>query len=392
MAHSLLIKIYPFFLIASSSHVFIVDYFHLRNQFFILLLLISIFVIKINFINFNGNILRPFIIITLPNIIYSLIYGNDRLLLSNIVIFVLVLSICTLGKEQLIQFIYSLNYLNAFFSIIGLFSLILFNIGIYKITTLYGENGEINILNFVTRFDSYIEIYSYLKIPRITSYLDQASLISAYMLLPLSLYLIVGGKKKLIYLPIIIFCCSSLGGSLYFSLLIIIVLFLYRENLSFKILLFLPIFTLILELIIGSRLFIRYLYAFINNINIVTFEFFSPRISSGISRLYILNNLYDVIISNLFSFNKINNNGKFGSLFFTFSIRSGILGLIGSVYLYLLLQFHTIKNIVNPNNLNIGFLLLYSCIFQSFVFNDYGFSSFIGLTFFALSLKVIYEF
>jgi len=388
----LLISFLPLILFLTSSHVFILDYFHLRNFFYILLLFWILLIITINRSNFNGDILRLFIILTISNIISALLYSNDRLLFSNILSFLVIVSFCTFDRNQLIQFIVSLNFLNSIFSTLALLSLLFFILGISIISILNGLNGDIYILNFISRFDSFIDISSIYKIPRVTSYLDQASLLSAYFLLPLSLYLIVGGKNRYIYLPILIFCLSSLSGSFYFSILIFILIVIFKDLLSFRFLLFLPIFFLILELILGSRLFYSFTILLVNNFNLISFDFFIPRISSGLRRLYILTSLYDEIFSNIFINTNTVLNGKFGSIFFTYSLRSGVLGFFCSVYLYILIQFNIIKNIINPTNQNIGFILLYSCIFQSFVFNDYGFSSFIGTSLFAISLKILYEF
>lgn len=382
----------PLILFLTSSHVFILDYLNLRNFFYIVLLLLISLIITINKSNFNGNILRVFIILTVSNIIYALLYSNDRLLFSNILSFLIIICFCTFDRNQLIQFVVSLNFINSIFSILGLFSLVLFFFGISKINILNGLNGDIYLLNFISRFDSFINISTNYKIPRITSYLDQASLLSSYLLLPLSLYLIVGGKNRFIYLPILIFCLSSFSGSLFFSILICILIIIFKDLLSFRFLLFLPLFFLILEIFLGSPLSYNFTYLLIDNFNFISFDFFMPRISSGLKRLFILSSLYDEILSNMVSNTNTYLNGKFGSIFFTYSLRSGVLGLFCSVYLYLLLQLNIIKNIINTINVNIGFILLYSCVFQSFVFNDYGFSSFIGTSLFALSLKILYEF
>ena len=231
--------------------------------------------------------------------------------------------------------------------------------------------------------------------PRFSSYIDQASAMPAYFLLPSSIILISHIKhRNLAYIPII-FSVMSMGGGVIFCLITSGVMYLLCRRLPRLFLTALPFVVLISFLLIivsifsdavhGDQLFesSKTNHPFVN--------YAVGRAGSGLARVTIIIEAIESIISSPV-FGIENSTEKFGSLILTSGQRAGFLGMIVAILAFAMLfrniasAMHSVRGDAHTIY---GLALLYAVAAQAMIYNDYGFSKFWGLTMFSVAYVML---
>lgn len=78
----------------------------------------------------------------------------------------------------------------------------------------------------------------------------------------------------------------------------------------------------------------------------------------------------------------------------TNSLRGGLLGFIFSIFMYFVLFCGISKNIIKYKSSNkakkFGLSLMYALVFQSFIYNDFGFSTYYGYFMFSIIIILLF--
>ena len=236
--------------------------------------------------------------------------------------------------------------------------------------------------------------YTTLIYPRIPGHLHQGSLMSAYIFFPLGLSLLFTDLKNRYIILLILILLSSLSGSIYAIFITSILLFIFYKiikKINFFIIPIFFIFIFFLSLFIAS----------LGDADMTNWSIYYDddslilkyilRISSGMHRLatlgeqiyeFLRNPLIGPIHQNYSEFNLY----LLGSFIITSGIRSGILGFV----IAFLILYRVTNNLINYGVKNqrqkFGVCVIYSCILQMFIYQDFGYSSTIGLIFFSILL------
>ena len=254
------------------------------------------------------------------------------------------------------------------------------NLGIFRL--FGGVDAEIN--------------FGGLTMPRITAYVQQSSLLPAYIMLPFSLGLMFGQVKGKGLLFVLFFLLLSFGGNVYFALIVAVILMFLPLMKNAFISISLPFILLILicifSLILNRGASIDDASAVIDTSASENGQYVLQRASSGSSRLFLLASQAQLAMENIFvgttSAEKLNL--YFGAILFTYVLRLGLLGLIlGAVfYAYIFIAHNNFYKRISNSYEYFGYALFYSLLLQAMCYNDYGFSSHVGLIFFSIALRI----
>lgn len=231
--------------------------------------------------------------------------------------------------------------------------------------------------------------------PRMTGHLSIASLINAYLLLPLGLCLLYGVKSKIILISCFFIIIMTVSSTCYITLLCSAFIY-FSFNLIKKtgplifvgstITILLVIFYVVDDSISTAESWWLVEWARENNNHFI-------RLSSGFSRLFIIKQQMSMFVDNFYSgFDvhgstlsnrefKSTNIGNFtlGSFLITSGVRSGILGFLSCLLIYYFIISNLLKIKPSDKFQRYGISLLLSFSFMAFTFQDYGFSSYAGL-------------
>ena len=239
--------------------------------------------------------------------------------------------------------------------------------------------------------------------PRFVSYLEQASTVPAYFLLPAAIVLISGYRnKRLAYLPIV-FSILSLGGSVTFCLGSSVIMFFIGRRLPRAILTIMPVVMLV-AYAIGATLVLRAahiddtLFQIDQSPAAATGEgggaeqYSLNRANSGFVRAVLfVKAIHAVRDSPVFGMSD-SKDEIFSSLALTSGMRAGLLGVTLALLAFTMLfrrLGRAIKLATHDRHVQYGLCLLYAAAAQSVVYNDYGFSKFWGLTMFGVAVAML---
>ena len=261
-------------------------------------------------------------------------------------------------------------------------------------TGYYGKISIRHPIEWLGNADSIAWLFG-IGYPRFSSYIDQASAMPAYFLLPSAIILISHIKhRNLAYIPII-FSVVSMGGGVIFCLITSGVIYLLCRRLPRLFLTALPFVMLISFLLIivllfsdavhGDQLFesSKTNHPFVN--------YLAGRAVSGLARVtIIIEGIESIISSPVFGIE--NSTEKFGSLILTSGQRAGFLGMIVAILAFAMLfrniasAMHSVRGDAHTIY---GLALLYAVAAQAMIYNDYGFSKFWGLTMFSVAYVML---
>lgn len=392
----------------TSSHIVFFDLVGLRIEFQALLSLfisISIWVLfKKNFEHLNVRDTYVLFLLIVTLFISELAFrGRPEKLLGYVLATVIVFIVFSSNRKLILKSIDCINITNLTFALIAIIGLVLslYSQSVYDAILLKWEyyNDDFpsgnNILSLFGHADGYNKIFG-TKYLRISGHLLQKSLVSSYILLPLSLGLIFSKIRPINILVLLIFSLISLGATTIITFLFGILIYVLRNYLHKALLLFIPFF--FLSFILITTVYFFYDFYDPNNIKEVMQSSFAMsddinplinRFISGLARLMLIA-FQAIEFFNVFPFPAKEQilNTTFGSNILTNGLRGGLPALLLSIFLYFKLYSLIASELVDKNNENklrkFGLALLYSLTFQSMVFSDYGFSTFYGFMMFAI--------
>lgn len=278
-----------------------------------------------------------------------------------------------------------LKFLKVYINIIALISGISIFLYIYFI--FFGKGNFENfflIKNSLIHYDSMVNTLLG-KLPRITAHLNQASLIPAYFIFPFAIY--QSFTKKILYVPLIIissYMLLTFGSSVYLLIisgLLLSILFPFLKKTITPLFLMNFLFFSLLAVLVGLVFLDSGGQGSIQN-NL----FF--RVGSGVARLMILYSQIDIFFHNfLTGYNSIDMNRDIfllGSVLWGSGVRVGIFGFLIAAIFFLALSKRVVNipHTLSRNKISISFTI--ACIFMTTGFQDFGFSSFSGFTFFGI--------
>ena len=310
----------------------------------------------------------------------------------------LVYVMLVMKREQIIRLIDTINKINTLFALLALVALILsfqyasvfkalLSQADYYNKTLPTGNALLALLGHADTWQSVLGIED---IPRISAHLKQASLLPAYMLLPLAISMAYSKVNYLCLSLITLFLLTTFGGVVYFSIMVAILVFIFGRFVPSKILIFFPFLFLVIFISILVSIFWD-IYDLENIKDVARLigsdlnqgDPISNRAASGASRMSLI---AFAAIEMFFSFplpagEKI-LSFTLGSNIITSGLRAGIFGLCVSITMYYFLLRNISYGLVLCRSLSwsrlLGFSLLYSLVFQSITYNDFGFSTYYG--------------
>jgi len=317
----------------------------------------------------------------------------------------LVYTVLVTRRQHLIKFFKYLHRVNLIFAMLGIIALVLavFYTEVYKALMFYSKYynstfpSGLKLLSLLGHADTWTVING-VKVPRVVGHLTQASLLPAYILLPLSIVLVYSKVSLAGIIVLLSFVMLTLGGTAYVAIFFAIAIYIFSRFVSRQFLVFSPFVFLMVFLCFLGYMFYEYFDP--NNIKFVTraaSKVFDEdgvilnRLASGVARLMLISfAAIEHIITFPFPADTKVLSLTIGSNIITNGLRGGLFGSLLAAFLYYrLLKVITrgLKERRSQNRLQtFGFSLMYSLVFQAMVYNDFGFSTYYGLVMYACIL------
>lgn len=398
----------------TSSHVVLVDTLAARvylQVFMVTLSLIFILMSANKPINKNAHVV---FLLIFTSLLGEIIYRHRFSKIAGYLLAIgLVYIVVVMGRKKIIRFINMVNIINTFLALLGLVALVLsfkysaVSEALYMRAPYYNNalpSGSA-MLSFLGHADTYQNLLGIANTPRLSAHLQQASLIPAYFLIPLGISLAYSRVKPLSLVIITLFILSTFGGTAYFAVIVAVLVFLFGKFIPRQIFVVFPFVLLVVFLFISVFIFcdrydlenikemgriastdVQY-WGTINNWPLTIIN----RAASSLSRISLIA-FAAIEMLHSFPFPSGRKILEFtvGSNVITSGLRGGFLGLLASISMYYCL-FHKISyELISCRSVSrsrmLGFSLIYSLIFQSFVYNDFGFSTYYGFVMWACIL------
>jgi hypothetical protein len=296
----------------------------------------------------------------------------------------------------------AINSLNAeelkksFLMLIILLKILLLIAILYHIANIYNYGLKWNHLienNLLSNYYGFL-IFPFLgiEILKPTAFLNQSSLIPAYICFPFAIYFCIKNKFDFSDYLLFIFITLSFSGSSYFIFFIAVIIFLKPNLFSFRvtkyyIFLALTFFALCGYLFPGGDDPLAKIYLYDSD------NYLNERFYSGLMRLNIIGEQFHGLLNRKGAPTNLLIS-DFGSSLLTAGDRAGILGIILMYFLYRQI-FIKLSPLYSPAvfiglkpNVKFGLCLLASVLFQSIFYNDVGFSLQYGLVMIALTPRL----
>jgi len=248
---------------------------------------------------------------------------------------------------------------------------------LFSVMALYGNeaynDGEGLFYQVFLTYDSVVHIGE-AKMPRLSGFVHQASLVPAYFLLPLGISLIICEMKVWSVITIIIFSLFVMSSTAYILIIMSAVIYMFY-NIARQYILQLAFSFLILMLSLSYYIGLNYTISasdFTNNLII--------RTSSGISRLVIMSNQIEMFLASPFfgfTFFDKGNIDLFllGSMVMGAGVRSGIIGLVLMLFMFYIILKRLNGFVITTKQQRFGLSLVLSSVIMMMSFQDFGFSS-----------------
>ena len=393
----------------TSGHVLTVDALGLRlilQITMIALILTFLFTSYKKKINKKGLIV---IYVALSCVLSDLIVRQDlNDILGYALLISLTLTILLMNPESILKFIGTLNYINCFFASCSIIALLIsinsssmfnamFDKAPYYSSSFLSGIGWQSLLGHADTE----QLFFGLTLPRISAHLQQASLVPAYFLLPLAISLaFISKNRSYIILLIILFSILSTGGNTYVAFAMTIFIYTFAKYIPQ---IFFTVMPFVLIIFSSSLL----VYLFIDTYDADALKEMSRSfgesyesassnqtpvgqgLGSGIVRLALMGYQTIGFIENFpLPANSALVKNTIGGNLMTNGLRGGVIGFLFTSVMYYIL-FHSISQGLKqckPSEKKkiFGFSLMYALIFQSFIYNDFGFSTYYGYTMFAI--------
>ena len=230
--------------------------------------------------------------------------------------------------------------------------------------------------------------------PRIPAHFHQGSLLSAYVLFPLGISMLFSKLNSKIIFFVFVMLLLSLTASVYIIFISSIFIYLFF-NLIKKFNIFIIIIG-ILFIVVFSLLIREIGYQVDTNTidlpNNHLINYFL-RVGSGLYRLGILGNqvymfFHNPLIGPIVEDYRILNEFLLGSFIFTNGIRAGILALLLTIFILFAITKRLFLVKTNSFRQKYGICVIYSCLLQMFLYQDFGYSSTNGIV--LLSILILF--
>jgi hypothetical protein len=358
------------------------------------------------------------IFVTLSSLIGELMVRQDIYdILGYVLLIALTFVVLLMHEKSILKFIVTLNHLNWFFAtssiialIISINSSIMFE-ALFEKAPYYSNSflSGLSWQSLMSHADTYQVMFG-IKFPRITAYLQQASLVPSYFLLPLSIYFAFIAKNKMyIGVTIILFALVTLGGNIYVAIAMSVLIYFCSKYVPYSFFTVMPFILLLLTSVLLAYFFIdsydpntlkqsaRSFSATPPTIEGFTESPLIQRLGSAVVRLALMG--YQVIgFADSFPLPAVSEitTMTIGGNVIGNGLRGGVVGLIFTCIMYYTL-FKSIASCLKQTKSNhrvkrVGFSLMYALIFQSFLYNDFGFSTYFGYIMFAVIIRLTHSY
>lgn len=358
------------------------------------------------------------IFIALSSLIGDLMVRQDIYdILGYVLLIALTFVVLLMHEKSILKFIVTLNHINWFFAtssiialIISLNSSIMFDALLEK-APYYSDSflSGLSWQSLLSHADTYQVMFG-IKFPRISAHLQQGSLLPAYFLLPLAIYLaFIAKNKTYIGVTIIVFSLVTLGGNVYVAIIMSVLIYFCSKYVPYSIFTVMPFILLLVASVLLAYFFIdsydvnalkqsaRAFSATPPTIEGFTESPLEQRMNSAIVRLALMS--YQAIgFADSFPLPAVSElvTMTIGGNVLGNGLRGGVLGLIfTSIMYYTLFKLITscLKQTKSSHRVKrIGFSLMYALIFQSFFYNDFGFSTYYGYIMFAVIIRLTHSY
>lgn len=396
------------FSVYTSGHVVLVDTIGARA---ILQLLMVIFMFLYILLSTQKGINRNGLIVlyaVVPSMFGEiLLRGDINNILGYFLLIALLFIVLTIKYGDIINFITTLNIINTVLAIMAIIVLVL-SISSYNIFDALLSRADYYNPSFLSGMSAWsllghADTWNVMlgeKVPRISAHLQQASLVPAYFLLPLSISLAFSPVNKWhIVFFILLFVLLSMGGASYVSLFMCLLIYIFINYIPRHVLILAPFILLIVHSIL-----LVYLYVDIYDIELIKdisrgigsdysndldSSVINNRMSSGVVRIVLMGFQVIGFIENFpLPAGEEITNMTIGGNVMTNALRGGVIGLVATIFMYYVLFRGVTNHLIKYKSSNkvkrLGLSLLYALIFQSFFYNDYGFSTYYGYIMFAV--------
>lgn len=243
--------------------------------------------------------------------------------------------------------------------------------------------------------DSFYTVFGE-SMPRLSSFLTQASLFPAYFMIPAALAMAYAGWMRRAAWTVLLFCILSLGGNVIVAFASGIAVYLFVSKLSRWVLVWLPFVCLVMYAFIcyyvaGTR---EYWHPFLIEVSISQhgeiLGYVADRLLSGLIRMELLAAaVLDAISAMPLGSREVSDT--FSSWIVTSTIKAGIPGLVVGLWLFYTL-FNLLEKAIRQNSCDrhpkFGLSLLYAVLLQAMVYNDFGLTTFWG--YFILTMVLVH--
>ncbi len=366
----------------------------------------SIYLVRNNHLD-NISLMLLFTIVCL--IVGELIFRGD---FYDVIGYLLTFSLCyialNMSKIRLLQSIDLLVAINTLFAILAIAGFVIAANNVDILFTmmerpeLYSKeplNGK-NIYRLFGNIDTN-NTFLGMAIPRMNGPLQQASLLPAYFILPLGIALAYSKVSLEKILIILFFILLTLSGNTYVGLFSAGLVFIFRRFVPKVIYNYFPFIVLFLTTFLIFTFYFDELAVAdagketlenIGGAGGAESNVIFARIVSGLVRLAFIGKQFAGILHSFFlpaneDFVKL----SLGSNLYTIGLIGGIFAMIPLSLIFFKL-FTICSNGFNSLSTNktqqFGFCLVYAMIFQSMVYNDFGFSTYYGFLMISIVLKL----
>lgn len=319
-------------------------------------------------------------------------------------------TLLVMKPQSILEFISKLNYLNCFFAACSILALILSINSVTQFNALFEKApyystsflSGVSWQSLLSHADTEQTVFGIL-VPRVSAHLQQVSLVPSYFIFPLAIYLaFVPQNNRFIAVTILLFCILSTGGTVYVALASGIIIYLVGDYIPRVIFLIMPFILLVISSSLLAYFFIdSYDVELLKSVSRSFGEDFEAssesqnpafqRLGSGLVRLALMGfQIVGFIDSFPLPANSALVKMTIGGNLYTNGLRGGAVGLVLTGIMYYSI-FYAVsgclkKCVREEKSRRLGLSMIYALVFQSFLYNDFGFSTYYGYMMFIVIL------
>jgi len=408
------ISIFAMFLaVFTSGHVVTSDALGLRLELQALLLLVIILSISGSIRNNFKTIDLCIFSLVLSFVIGEIIFRGELYeVIGHLLTFALAFVALSINRRSLIKFIDFFNNFNVLMCVLAIAG-VYFAVNNLDVLKVMMERPELysreslnskNIYLLLGNIDTENTVLG-VSLPRVNSYLQQASLLPAYFLLPLGMALAYSQVSKTKIIILISFMILAFGGNVIVGIMSACLLFLFRRFVPASIYLIFPfvvlgLITALLMIFFYDEIVreglskdnMRALGGVQSQTYYQTLGVGEARAGSGLVRLiFIVKQFANILASNFLPADSEMVDLSLGSALYTNTLLGRAVALILSLIIYTHLFRICISGFRDRSltkNAQFGFCIIYAVLFQAIAYNDFGFGTYFALMMFCIIIKL----